>query len=382
MPKEIPCPHCGQLVMLDTRSDPSAVIASLPFAHTVETVIPGTSCGDDTHAFSAGSWDAGLGIPNPQEDLFAVKNDEVAAAFDLDESGSIDAVPAIFPESGEFDPLARPVADSQLDVFVTGLQPEPGPTAPTEPSQVPPVADIGSVLVNGSPPAALPTSPAAEEQDVDEVPPVPWAFVLLSSYASAVTLALIWLLWTGQGQRATGPETLPVPTRVEPAKRAAKLTPIPKERITGLGIPLVLGSLEFTPLEILARPVRLDGGGAESGGDSLILRARFKNLSKSEVFAPLLRDLIRVKDSGESETLIETEGEPIETYPLAVASERMIAGQSFAELKPGEAMETILASDRDAKSRLSAAMIWRIKLHVGADRSEIVGIKFGSEDVR
>ena len=75
-------------------------------------------------------------------------------------------------------------------------------------------------------------------------------------------------------------------------------------------------------------------------------------------------------------------GRLIETYPLAVASERSITGQSFDSLEPGESIETIFVSDRLTEAKLPVSLTWRIKLRVAPVRSEIVGVEFRSDEVR
>jgi hypothetical protein len=65
-----------------------------------------------------------------------------------------------------------------------------------------------------------------------------------------------------------------------------------------------------------------------------------------------------------------------------VESEWTIAGQTFPELKPGESVETFIVSAPDAKARVSDAMTWRLKLRCGIEQTEVVGVRFGVNDIK
>ena len=366
MPQEVVCPHCGAVIGVDQASPPwdgaTESLAAIDVAHTIETVLPGTICNDDqAHA-------EGLGIH-----MVTPHHHQNGSAEVFAEHTSYAPPPG--SGSGEFDALASPVADPVLDAFVTEE-----PTA----SLIMPALGSHSVEDARSFPGtsasafdARPRGPGegVPDDEVEQRPPL--TLVLLGSYASAATLAILWLLWSGPG-RSTPPETLPRPSSPEVARRLAALTPLSEDRLTSIGKTITVGSLEFTTTEVKIGRVPLSGG----GDGALILMARLKNISSDEIFAPLEKALIRPPDSGSSETLIEAGDVPIETYPLAISSERSLSGQSFQKLKPGETVETILVSDRDAKDKLSDSMTWRVRLRVNPSHASTVGVTFTRGEVR
>ncbi len=89
--------------------------------------------------------------------------------------------------------------------------------------------------------------------------------LLLLSYASAVTLGLIWILWTGRRIREDVADIVPtVDSRPDPGKRAdgsrriAPPKPIPAANLADLGKTIRIGQIEATPLAIVSGPVELE----------------------------------------------------------------------------------------------------------------------------
>lgn len=379
MPHEVICPQCGQAIPLDPPIGKIDPVETPHAAHTVEMIVPGTYCGDELETVVGLPVAVMFASPPGSEDgpEFAIGNAPEPGLLDGE---SFEALRALPSNSGEFDPLAAPVADPIHDAFLAEppSHPEEGANGSAEPTAIPgPASDLPATQAQPTP--GPPDVRSTDDEEETERPPL--ILVLLGSYASAVTLALAWLIWSGYGRGATPRETLPIPTRIEPSKRLADLPALSKDRVTPLGATLRIGSLEFTPLEIRSGPAPLDG--ASSGeADCLILRTRLKNVSDKDSFAALDPAFVRPSDSGPPESLIAGGREPIESFALALASERSLVGQSFDEIKPGETVETILVSEPNAKTRLSPAMMWRIKLRVGLDETAVVGVSFGPSDVR
>ncbi len=216
-----------------------------------------------------------------------------------------------------------------------------------------------------------------------------WFFVLLMSYSSAITLALVWVLWSGrslkspdspaanisQGTEEQGSKP-PEPTASEP------LPPIPSANITTLGKTIRIGEIDVTPLEIDLTPVELvrsidpeDYRREESG--SLMLKLRLTNVSGDHQFAPLDRLLIRGQNSPLDRSYIASSGPgKIRLFPLALDSEWAILGQSFPVLKSGESVETLVASEPVTEDRLQGELTWRIRLRVGPYRTDVLGVRF------
>jgi hypothetical protein len=339
MGREILCPNCGGLVLLDPLQ-----AADTPHAihHTTEILIPATVSVADIH----------LGAADPPVGF----GTEAFPVPILDGVGS----PSIAD--------ATPTFDGEINAPVPGL----GPGLR--------IAEI----------QAAPSSTAKVEDD-DEPGGLSWGLVLLASYASAMTLACGWLLWHRPGPTRVV-ESLPGDSRPDldgRAPSAGLAAPIPEDHLTTLGRPLRIGALEWTPMTIRVGHPRLERRSvngrretSDGGPGCLILRIRLRNLGRNATLTPLDLASVREPDRGLPDSFIELDGGGlIDIYKLALRSEQSIVGQSFGPLKPGETRETIIVSDRDAADRASVPMTWRLRLRTGPDEMAVVGVRFGKEDL-
>ena len=219
--------------------------------------------------------------------------------------------------------------------------------------------------------------------------------LLLLSYSSIVTLALTWMFWSGRLFRSaeappassSAPAAEPVAKAPEPVTNPAALPAIPPDNVGELGRTIRIGELEVTPIAIVVAPVDLvrsidPGDWRREEGDSLVLRLRLTNVSTDQVFAPLERAFVRDQSSPLDRSLITgSSGQSIGLYPLVNDSEWLIQGQEFPKLKPAESAETIIVTEPGAAGRLAGEMVWRVRLRIGAYRTDMVGVRFRSEDL-
>jgi hypothetical protein len=221
-----------------------------------------------------------------------------------------------------------------------------------------------------------------------------WFLLLVLSYASAVSLALGWVLWTGRTLRALEPATTEtrqasVESHTSPVEhvKPVPLPPVPPENQTTLGQSIRIGELEITPIAVNSAPVELVGmiepfDYRREDTDSLLLRLRITNVSRQHPITPLDRMLIRDQASPLDRSLIVTSGKyPIGLFPLAIDSEWLIQGQAFPELKPGETAETLIASEAITDDRLAGEMSWRVRLRTGPYRTDVLALRFTKDDV-
>jgi hypothetical protein len=314
-------------------------------------------------------------------------------------------------------PLAEPVATHPAEA-VSEPPPAEGELTPRSGS----VDDLTALTMTSEPPAPLveaaarplpqpfggidlsapPSAPQAAadnddaDDDYDEPRGLPLWVVLLMSYASALTIGVLYVVITGRTFRRSEEADFlpPIDQRVDPGQRARfsrKLEPPPPikpEHLTTLGKPIRVGSLEVTPVEITADDVVLrhmigDAETRKEGSDALKLRLRLRNLSNDLVFAPLDEAFLREREAGVTDSFIELpEGPNIELYPLAVTSEWAIDGQEFKELAPGKTLETQVVTDRDARQRVAPEMTWRIRLRTGKDQTDSIGVRFTPSDIK
>ncbi len=247
-------------------------------------------------------------------------------------------------------------------------------------------------------PATRPALDPEEEYEDEDLPPhrpASWPMILLGSYASAVTLGLIWVLW-GNRVRGTA-EADPAPpadTRPDPGRHAlASRTfvpppPITPDRLTVLGRPLRVGALEVTPLEIVSGKVNLrrrfrSRENRSGGKDALKLKVRLRNASTDKVFTPLDEAFLRERESGNADSFIVLgAGRRFELFPLAVESEWSIVGQDFRELGPGESTEAIIVSAPDALGLEEEELTWRIRLRTGINETDVLGVRIADHEIR
>jgi hypothetical protein len=239
-------------------------------------------------------------------------------------------------------------------------------------------------------PSADENAPAGEERPRA----VPWPLLLTASYASAVTLALFWVLWTGRSLR--GPESSgePGPAAdlsgpLESPRRASpsNFPPLPARNLAVLGQSIRLGEIELTARRVAYRPVELVrlGGSSEDRRDSepvLVLSLELSNRSRNESLTPLDVHLVRDADPGPDQPCLELkDGLVIPPYRLATESEWSIAGQDFPTLRPGESAETLVVTERLRLGDLSDPLLWRVKLRTGTFQTDVLGVRFSSRDI-
>ena len=258
--------------------------------------------------------------------------------------------PALGPESTEGGSSKQPRPDDALGRFIRGPKLSPRTSevfkavvALSAGSSEPPPSDAEvprSLLEGDSPDPEAPVvagslppllsdlvveRPEAEPESIHDDETLgearfPWFQVFLLSYASAVTLALTWVVLMGRSfhpsDRATNgsnPTSEPAP----PGKLSASsidskaLPAVPDENITTLGATLRIGDLEVRPLSIALARVELVGSIDPSkyhaeDSESLVLRLQLTNLSRSHSFAPLELAYIREQSSPLDRCLIAT----------------------------------------------------------------------------
>ncbi len=351
MPADHACPHCG--VPLPADFPPAASRGETP-----------SEIGSEAEA----------AIP-PNTLLASGSNDEnfVATPF------------------GRVLPVAEP--DPNLGEFVAPPAVEPPPSPPPEAPGPGPAPDFPAIDFGRSPPPT--PSPSDDDLDGSDDPPEggrSWPTLLLASYASAITLGLAWTLYQKPRNWPTGPEATATATATAvPTGHQAALSrsvpppePILAEHQAILTAPLVVGSLEVTPLDVRLEAVKLQRTNLtgklerrDGGLSALILRLKLRNIAKDAVFAPLDQSFLRQREKDVVDTYIETaDGERIYPYPLAVESEWSIVGQDFEELRPGESRVVSIVSAPEVPADLAGPLHWRVRLRTGIGRTDVLGVRW------
>lgn len=243
--------------------------------------------------------------------------------------------------------------------------------------------------------AAKPSAPSTDAAESSETG-VPWGQILLLSYSSILTLALIWLL--ASGRIPSAPQKEQVVDEVEaPAVETTQhddgpglpphSPPIPAENLTTIGKSLILGDLEITPMSVEASSVSLvhtlNHDAKRREDDCLTLRLRLHNRSYDRTLMPLDRLLLRERDTAPFDPYITTEdGQLIRLFPLAPESEWSILGQSFPRLAPGESSETCVVAEPGSALQSKGTLTWRIRLRTGVYQTDLIGVTFKATEIQ
>jgi len=228
----------------------------------------------------------------------------------------------------------------------------------------------------------------------DRAPRTSWPRVLVTSYASAVTLALIWVLWTGRelyplsSPSESGREAgLLESRRGGPVRPAKSVPPLPARNVVAVGTAIRLGDVEVLPGVIARRSVdlvRLDGftGETREVESVLVLSLRLTNRSAHAAISPLEPAFVRDPSQGDDRSFLETgDGRRISMLRLATESEWSISDQHFPMLKPGEAADTIIVTEPVQPGDLAGTLTWHVKLRTGTYQTDVVGVRFKAADV-
>lgn len=295
----------------------------------------------------------------------------------------------------------NPSSESPFPLLPDGADPggEP-PASPAEPSGeiTAEVALQFAGLVfsrpEQDPPAVdLRSTPGTEaERPRPASPALSWPIVILGSYASAVTLALVWVLATGKTlpkfqarttTRAPEARATAAPSASAPAPAAS---PTPPDGAVALGGRLVVGELEVRPLTILHKTVRvsspfgLDGPSWENP-DCLVLTLRLKNASKDRAMTPLEPPTSGSGGAVEGSRVELGTNRRLSMLGLDLEGDWVIDEQSFPTIAPGATADIVLVSEPVPLERVAGPSMWWVELNAGGERKETIGVRFSRGDV-
>jgi len=300
--------------------------------------------------------------------------------------------------------------------------PFPGVTSPGEPEPVDGGIDdstVSDLLVSASRPARIddtdvldqvpptgpnppaPASGGAVHGPIRSAGPSPLAWKLLISYASAVTLLCIYLVWLVFSRGST----LDLPDLKAPAAGSSrsKVTvlyyvrpdqPLPASHVLRLGQTARYGSLEITPLRVSRGPLEFryfDPQAPESRAPSsevLQLHLRLRNASADQRFVPLDRSLVFTREPDRKNPhLIKANNFVCEAgqlasparhvfvYDLPPDTNWIIDGQNLDhELGPGESIDAFIPTTEEGLEELTGDLAWRVHFRKGYNPQSLRGV--------
>lgn len=290
---------------------------------------------------------------------------------------------------------------------------EPAPTAASpESAPVPPAQPELSASAPTPPGSAVDSAPSAPEPHVMPAPAdmVPrHYFILVAGYASAVTLALLYLLFNSRTHALESLPDLVPQIRKDGAVGMPRVLPkmnVAEGHELHLGQSERYGNVRVTPVKVTRGPVKFVHGYGnaratkEPSAPVLKLWLKFENVSRSQEFPPLDRTLVfrRIFDKKlKSEFALSfvcredqrtrDKGERYFAFDMPEFSEFHLADQNLNRwLQPGESWETYIPSVEDLVE-VDGVWVWRVLFRKGLNASSgrgvttLIDVKFTGDDV-
>ena len=228
----------------------------------------------------------------------------------------------------------------------------------------------------------------------------PTLFVVVISYASAMTLACVYLAFL----LLNNPRTLDLPDLAPPQPKDKKkvtaliyLSPdqeIPPANVLKLGQSRQYGSLKVTPLRVTRGPLAFEYYEPEAKqtrapeGPVLKLHLRFENVSPEQEFIPLDSKLVFTKDIDQkSYGLLKANNfvcnvadrtkpaKLVYTFDLTPNGNWLLKGENLdREFEPGQVLETFIPTTPEQIESLSGDLVWRVHFRKGYNRKSFRGV--------
>jgi hypothetical protein len=229
-------------------------------------------------------------------------------------------------------------------------------------------------------------------------------FIIVASYASAMTLGFIYLwLKMMNGSALDLPDRKPEFRRGQVGISIYPDGPLPSSHRIRLGESKQFGSLRITPVKVTKGNLQFEhhlaGGNLQRPGTTspvLKLWMKFENVSSDQTFPALDEDLVYLKFRDRSNNYLCMEkdlvpkGRKIPVYDWPVNSEWLMKGQKLdTPLRPGETWETYIPTndERDIEA-LQGPLAWRVHFRKGYNRgtyrgvTTIVEVDFDTKDIQ
>lgn len=316
-----------------------------------------------------------------------------------------DEPPAFSPQEDApaplFDPNAAPVAAAPKQPEPPAEEAPPEP-ATTESKEAKSEANTTTTSKNPTTTKAKPASGEGEGRSQ-------LLWLVLISYASAITLALLFLLFRDATSKPQ-PHQLESLPDVAPLEEGQFLhypvdAPLPPGHVLPLGEKQRLGNIEIEPLRVTKEPVEFvhySGNTKKqkpASGEVLKLWLRLTNVSQDQQIAPLDAELLFTRKLTSDGRLVannfvyreedkDENGPFVYVFDHPLTSDWDLAGQQLGHvLQPGESIEVFIPSDEAGLAQLSGECLWRIQLRKGYSPAgygvtTLVDVAFSTDEVK
>lgn len=264
------------------------------------------------------------------------------------------------------------------------------------------------------------SEPSAEQQDYRKPKVVSKRlFTLTLTYAVAATIMVVLLLYHKYLGDPHQLESLPdLKPPIKNDEIALQL--IPEDATLPIGHVLKLGekgrrfgNVMVTPLRVTRGPLEFEHYAGDKSRtrpqsqDVLKLYLRFENVSRDQTFEPLDQKLLLSRVPGKtSESQLRannfvsridqkrTNGQRVLTYDMPPSWEWNLKGQNINQeskpqnLKPGDSIETYVATNEEGIDSLSGDLVWRLQLRKGFNPQSrrgvttLIEVTFNSDQIQ
>jgi hypothetical protein len=320
--------------------------------------------------------------PNADDPALRVSTDNATQLTDV-------GIPVFVDPPGVGDP---PVDDEPPDSSTLASDDAPAaerPAVETTPrAETPPEEEFPAAVAA---PSAAPTPRTVSRPQRSAATPASAAtadrqrllLILLASYASAMTIAFLWLWMARNTARPHELESLPdvAPLGPNEFRYAPQNASMPAGHTLPLGAQKQLGYIKVEPLRVTRGPVQFAHYSDPSQskpptGPVLKLWLRFTNVSTDQLIAPLDAELLLTRSYQiESDIVLanqlllpadKTSRKPAYVIDHPTTSEWDLAGQKLGHrLAPGESLETYIPLEPGSDAHLTGHLLWRVHFRKG-----------------
>ena len=225
-------------------------------------------------------------------------------------------------------------------------------------------------------------------------------FVIVVSYASAMTLVCLYLVF----QLLSNPRTHDLPDLAPPKPKNKKnvvslkyVSPdqvLPPANVLKLSETRQYGSLRVTPLRVTRGPLDFEyydpqaDQHKDAEGPVLKLHLRFENVSKDQEFVPLDSMLVFHKEVDKSNYGLfkannfvcnvadrKNLAKQVLVFDLTPNGNWLIKGENLdREFEPGQVIETFIPTTPEQIDSLSGDLVWRVHFRKGYNRKSFRGV--------
>ncbi|MDB5340815.1 MAG: hypothetical protein JWN70_6434 [Planctomycetaceae bacterium] len=301
-----------------------------------------------------------------------------------------------FANFGNFN-AAPTVAVNVAPAAAPSVTPSVAPTFTPTPASPPPAAPTQTAG------PAIVTSTARRDATVPRV-----LFVMVASYASAMTLAFLYLWARPSTSTLDLPDVRPKIKNGQFGLSLVPEDPLPAAWRLKLGESKRYGNLMVTPLKVTKGPLEFVHFGDEkqtktaSQTPVLKLWVKFENVSSNQTFPALDERLLfqrapdrdnPLQDRSNNYVCLQSEckreGKRIPVYTFPIGGEWLLKGQELdTPLKPSEEWETYIPTNDEDLSDLRGPLCWRVHFRKGYNPQSmwgvttVVEVEFDSKDIQ